>query len=117
MKKRNYYTIGFNISLGTILGSLKTQLANISNRIMSMGFKHHFLETIDMLAGEKLIENSDKDTEHNLKEIGEIQKIVDSFNETLRKLNKELLEEMNFFPNLPNLQPIDQETLLLQLKI
>lgn len=115
MGKRKYYSIGFCISFGTILGNLNAQLMSLTNKVKTMGFKHNFLETIDMLAGEKLVEKNDGYIEHNLKNIIEIQKIVDSFNEAVKKFNKKLLEDMDFFPNLPRLQFIDKEDLLLQL--
>lgn len=115
MKKRNYYTIGFSILFGTILGSLRIQLANIRNMVNSMSSKHNILETIDILAGEKLIENNEEDVKSTLERIKKIQQNVDYFNEAVKKFNKIVLEDIDFFPNLPNLQFIDQKNLLLNL--
>ncbi len=115
MKKRKHYTIGFNISLGSLFGSLKDQLMQLAGRVESMSLKHHFLESIDIIFGKELVENSNKDIEPNLKEIEKIQKIINSFNESIKILNKRLLDEMGFFPNLPILQSIEQEVFLSQL--
>ncbi len=115
MKKRKYYTIGHSISFGIALGNLRSQLLNIANQINSIGTKHNLLESIDILAGEKLVENNNKDVKQSLKQISKIQKDINYFNKSIQNFNKKLLDSMDFFPNLSRLQPIDKETLLSQL--
>lgn len=113
--KRNYYSIGFSISFGAILENLNTMLMIISNNISSMGDKHSFSETIDIIFGEELAGKDDKYIESNLKSITKIQGIVDSFNNSVKKLNENISKHMSYFPNLPCLKFIDKDSLLIEL--
>jgi len=115
MEGRNYYSIGFGISLGGFLGILKTQLINLSNSILLLGLRHNTSETIEMIFGEELVEKMDKDPQVILEKIEKIHKGIDLVNINLKVLNKKILEEMRFFPDLPSLQLLNQETLLLKL--
>ena len=74
------------------------------------------IESINMLAGERLSGENEEEVNKNLSDIKQIETFIDHFNERVINFNENNLKRMSFYyPNLSPLKTIDKEKLLSQL--
>lgn len=110
------YGIADGIGIGFTLGTLHSQLVELINQIETLSYKHNMIESINMLAGERLSGENEEEVNKNLSDIKQIETFIDHFNERVINFNENNLKRMSFYyPNLSPLKTIDKEKLLSQL--
>ncbi len=114
--KRYGYGIKDGMTLGFTLGMFLSQIIELTNRTTNLRNKHNMIEHINIIVGEELSGEDEKEINENLPIIKQIEVFAGDFNKHIKFFNDNNLKRMSlYFPNLPFLKLINKEELLLQL--